>query len=217
MKSKIIIVLFILIHAHTSIAADKLLSIQQKYGFKMCQKMTSEIKRGSKLICSAKDYKEYLKDGFYDCTLTNKKMGLTVMSYRNKVSDITFYNIFNDTDYGYGIGGKNITPDMVKTQLTKYGLVWSEKRNQQGNTEIHFGKTYTDNVESFRTGPGYITNMVLMPKNVPQKRALSTQEKKTIKYYADFDGLCGDFDNGYAYQFDANNEIQEIKFSSGIP
>lgn len=216
MKSKIIIVLFILIHAHTSIAADKLLSIQQKYGFKMCQKMTSEIKRGSKLICSAKDYKEYLKDGFYDCTLTNKKMGLTVMSYRNKVSDITFYNIFNDTDYGYGIGGKNITPDMVKTQLTKYGLKWSETRKKDGSTEIDFGKTYTSDVESFVQGMAD-TNLVLLPKGVPENRVLTAKEKKTIKYYADFDGLCGDFELGYTYQFDANGVIKEIKFSSAIP
>ena len=95
MHLKIVIALLAFIPTYSTLAADNLLSMQQKYGFKMCQKMTSEIKRGSKLICSAKDYKEYLKDGFYDCTLTNKKMGLTVMSYRNKVSDITFYNIFN--------------------------------------------------------------------------------------------------------------------------
>lgn len=178
--------------------------------------MTSEIKRGSKLICSAKDYKEYLKDGFYDCTLTNKKMGLTVMSYRNKVSDITFYNIFNDTDYGYGIGGKNITPDMVKTQLTKYGLKWSETRKKDGSTEIDFGKTYTSDVESFVQGMAD-TNLVLLPKGVPENRVLTAKEKKTIKYYADFDGLCGDFELGYTYQFDANGVIKEIKFSSAIP
>ena len=216
MNSKIIIAIFLLTHAHTGIAAEKLLSLQQKYGFKMCQKITPKLKQISKLICSAKDYKEYLKDGFYDCMLTNKKMDLKVMSYRGRISDITFSKIFNDADYGYGIGGKNITPDMVKSRLTKYGLKWSETRRNDGSTEIDFGKTYTSDLESFAQGM-VGTNSVLLPKEVPKNRGLTANERKTTKYYADFDGLCGDFDLGFTYQFDPNKVIKEIKFSSDIP
>ena len=122
MHLKIAIALLAFIPTYSTLAADNLLSMQQKYGFKMCQKITPKIKKTSQLICSVKDYKEYLKDNFYDCVLTNKKMDLKVISYRGKISDITFSKIFNDTDYGYEIGGKSITPDMVKARLTKYGL-----------------------------------------------------------------------------------------------
>lgn len=216
MNFKIAITFLVFTHTYSALAADRLLSMHQKYGFKICQKITPKIKKTSQLICSAKDYKEYLKENFYDCVLTNKKMDVKVMSYRNKISDITFSKIFNDTDYGYGIGGKNITPDLVKTQLTKYGLKSSEIRNKDGNTEVYFVKTYTPDVESFAHRL-VDANLVLLPKGVPENRALTAKEKTTIKYYADFDGLCGDFELSYTYQFDVNGVIKEIKFSSGIP
>jgi hypothetical protein len=216
MHLKIVIALLAFIPTYSALAADNLLSMQQKYGFKMCQKITPKIKKKSQLICSVKDYKEYLKDRFYDCVLTNKKMDLKVMSHQGRVSDITFSKIFNDTDYGYGIGGKSITPDTVKDRLTKYGLKWSEARKNDGSTEIDFGKTYTSDVESFVQGM-VDTNSVLLPKGVPKHRGLTENERKTTKYYVDFDGLCGDFALGFTYQFDANKVIKEIKFSSAIP
>lgn len=216
MHLKIVIALLAFIPTYSTLAADNLLSMQQKYGFKMCQKITLKIKKTSQLICSVKDYKEYLKDNFYDCVPTNKKMDLKVISYRGKISDITFSKIFNDTDYGYEIGGKSITPDMVKARLTKYGLKWSEIHTENGESEVYFGKTYTPDLESFTHGL-VDTNLVLLPKAMPENRALTANERKGIKYYADFDGLCGDFGLTYTYQFDASGVIKQIKFSSGIP
>lgn len=216
MLRKLVLAVLILMPTHSTLAADNLLSLQKKYGFKMCQKITPNIKKNSQLICSSKNYKEYLKDKFYDCTLTNKKLDLKVMSHQGKISNIIFSKIFNDTDYGYGIGGKNITPDLVKTQLSERGLVWSESTNKYGNVEIDFDKTFTTDIDSFTTSPAYM-NMVLLPSEMSANRASTIKSSKTIKYYADFDGLCGDFGLSYTYQFDANGVIKEIKFSSNIP